>query len=68
MRVVATTNDPVRLSFLLALLEDSGIEAFVFDTHASIVEGSIGVIPRRIMVANDEYAMAAEILRNAPEI
>ena len=44
------TNDAVRLSWLTALLAAEGIEAVVLDTHTSILEGSIGAIPRRIAV------------------
>jgi hypothetical protein len=50
LRVLATSNDPVRLSFLTALLADADIAAFVLDAHTSAVEGSIGAIPRRLVV------------------
>jgi len=40
VRIIATSNDPVRLSFLTALLADAGIAAFVLDAHTSAVEGS----------------------------
>ncbi len=52
MRVLATSNDPVRLSFLTSLLADAGIAAIVLDGHTSAVEGSIGAIPRRLAVAD----------------
>ena len=51
MRVLVTTNDVVRLSFLGTLLADAGITATVLDAHASAIEGSIGAIPRRLVVA-----------------
>ena len=51
MKELLRTNDPVELSFVQALLKDSGIETIVFDQHTSIMEGSIGAIPRRIMVS-----------------
>ncbi len=63
MRVIALTNDPVRLSFLAALLRDAGIEALVLDGHAAAVEGSIGAIPRRLVVAEDDAAQALRVLR-----
>jgi hypothetical protein len=50
MRVLMTTNNPVRLSFLTALLADAGIRTIVLDQHTSIAEGSAGAIPRRLMV------------------
>jgi hypothetical protein len=52
VRVVATTNNMVRLSFLRALLADAGIAVTVLDGHTSAVEGSIGAIPRRLVVAD----------------
>jgi hypothetical protein len=68
VRVVATSNDPVRLSFLTALLADAGIDAVLLDTHASVIEGSIGAIPRRLMVATDDEARARRVLRDAGEL
>lgn len=68
MRVVVTSNDPVRLSFLAALLADAGIEAILLDTHTSIVEGSIGAIQRRLAVTNDDYSRARRVLTDAGEI
>ena len=67
MRVVATTNDPVRLSFLAALLRDAGIEAVVLDGYAAAVEGSIGAIPRRLAVADDDGMQALRVLREAAD-
>ena len=68
MRVVATSNDPVRLSFLTALLTDAGINAVVLDAHTSAVEGSIGAIPRRLMVADEDEERARQVLGEAGEI
>lgn len=67
MKEVARSNDPVRLSFLTALLADAGIIAIALDTHASIVQGSLGVIPRRLMVTDDEFDAAVAVLRQAGE-
>ena len=61
------TNDIVRLSFLGALLADAGIETVVLDTHTSILEGSIGAIPRRLMVIDDDIAAARRVLDLAGE-
>jgi Putative prokaryotic signal transducing protein len=68
MRVVAMTNDPVRLSFLTALLADAGIESVLLDQHMSAVEGSIGAIPRRLMVAEADYSRARRVLTEAGEV
>lgn len=67
MRTLIQTNDPVRLSFLAALLRDAGIECVLFDAHASAVEGSIGAIQRRIVVHDDDEAQARRVLREAGE-
>jgi hypothetical protein len=67
MRPVVISNDPVRLSFLMALLRDAGIASVVLDSHTSVIEGSIGAIPRRLMVAEDDEHRAREVLREAGE-
>ncbi len=61
------TNDIVRLSFLGALLADAGIETVVFDSHTSVLEGSIGAIPRRLMVIGDDIDAARRVLDLAGE-
>ena len=68
MRVLATSNDPVRLSFLTALLADAGIVAMVLDAYAAAVEGSIGAIPRRLMVAEHDEPRARRVLQEAGEM
>lgn len=67
MRVVAVTNNRVRLSFLRALLADAGIDAVLLDEHTSAVEGSIGAIPCRLMVATADEAQARRVLADAGE-
>ncbi|MBV9656237.1 MAG: DUF2007 domain-containing protein [Acetobacteraceae bacterium] len=67
MRVVATSNDPVRLSFLVALLTDAGIAATVLDTHASVADGSIGAVPRRLVVSEADERRARAVLGEAGE-
>ena len=65
MRELFRTNDAVRLSWAQALLAAAGIEAIVLDTHTSIIEGSIGAIPRRLMVVDEDHARADRLLREA---
>ena len=67
MRVIATSNDPVRISFLMALLGDAGIRCILLDHYASAVEGSIGAIPRRLMVAEEDLHQASRVLLEAGE-
>jgi hypothetical protein len=59
------TNDPVVISFIEALMRDAGIEILVADQNMSIMEGSIGVLPRRVLVAEDDATAARRILRDA---
>jgi hypothetical protein len=56
------TNDAVFLSWLRATLADAGIESFIFDQFTSAVEGSIGALPRRVMVHEDDFARAKRII------
>lgn len=65
MRAVLKTNDPVLLNFAEVLLSDAGIKAIVFDSHMSVMDGSIGILPRRLMVADDHFQRAADILKSA---
>ncbi|HEX2943590.1 MAG TPA: DUF2007 domain-containing protein [Rhodopila sp.] len=67
MRVLVTSNNLVRLSFLTALLADAGIEVILLDNHASIAEGSAGAIPRRLMVSDMDYSRACRVLQDANE-
>ncbi len=67
MQVLVQSNDPVRLSFLLALLRDAGIEADLLDAHISGVEGSIGAFPRRLVVGDDDLTQARRVLQEAGE-
>jgi hypothetical protein len=65
MKELLRTNDTVRLSWLQALLASAGIATVVLDRHTSIIEGSIGAIPRRLMVADEELARARALLAEA---
>ena len=67
MRIVASTNDQVRLSFLIALLRDAGIACVLLDAHISALEGSIGAFPRRLAVAPEDELQARRVLREAGE-
>jgi len=59
------TNDMVLISYVSALLADAGVDAVVLDAHMSVLEGSIGAIPRRIMVPTDSEALARSALTAA---
>ena len=60
------TNDPVLLSWLTAHLDAAGIGNVILDAHTSNLEGSIGAIPRRVMVLAEDEPAAREILADCP--
>jgi tRNA1(Val) A37 N6-methylase TrmN6 len=68
MRELLRTTDLVRLSWCQALLAESHIETIVLDSHTSVIEGSIGAIPRRLMVADEDYDEALRLLGDAGEV
>ncbi len=65
MKQLVRTTDPTLISYLQVLLKGEGIETFVLDMNASVLEGSIGVLPRRVMVIDDDYSRARVTLFNA---
>jgi hypothetical protein len=67
MRELLRTNDFVRLSWLQVLLGSAGIEAVVLDTYTSIMEGSIGAIPRRLMVSDEDEPRARAVMKECGE-
>ena len=67
MEEILRTNDVVRLEYIRAVLGEEGIATFVFDGHMSVIEGSIGILPRRLMVAEPDADRARSILRTVGE-
>lgn len=65
MRELMITNDPVLLGYVEVLLADQGISSLVFDQHVSVVEGSIGAFPRRLMVPEDHWPRAVRVMQDA---
>jgi hypothetical protein len=65
MEEVLRTNDIVLISFVQALLRDAGIDHFVADQNMSVIEGSLGVLPRRVLVPADAVAEARRLLKDA---
>jgi len=59
------TNDVVLIGYAESLLRDAGYNIFVADNHTSVMEGSIGIIQRRILVVDDEAEGARRFLREA---
>lgn len=62
MKELLRTNNAVRLSYAAALLRDRGLSPLIFDQHMSILDGSIGALPRRLMIPDAEYDAAKRIL------
>jgi len=62
MKQLLRTNDPTSIAFAKALLQGEGIDCFELDVNMSILEGSIGIFPRRIMVADRDYIAAVRTL------
>ena len=67
MKELVRTNDSVFLSWVQAMLRADLIETFVLDGHMSVLEGSAAAIPRRVMVADEDYGRAKALLRDAGE-
>ncbi|MEF2070493.1 DUF2007 domain-containing protein [Consotaella aegiceratis] len=65
MEELIRSNDAVLISFVEALLKDAAIPHFVADGHMSILDGSIGVLPRRVMVDPERAEQARRLLRDA---
>ncbi len=65
MRAVLKSTDPVVLSYATDVLSQEGIESVIFDTHASVMDGSMGFLPRRLMVLDEDFARAETLLREA---
>lgn len=64
MKELLRSNDPTTLAFAKALLDGEGIECFELDVHTSVLEGSIGILPRRLMVAERDHFQAETALRD----
>jgi hypothetical protein len=65
MKELVRTNDAVLISFVEALMRDAGIDYLVADQNMSVLDGSLGILPRRIMVDADEIERAKKILADA---
>jgi hypothetical protein len=59
------TNDAVLVSAVAALLNAAYIPHVVFDQNMSVLEGSIGILPRRILVSQCCIDDARELLQDA---
>ncbi|AJE48975.1 DUF2007 domain-containing protein [Celeribacter indicus] len=62
MKQLLRTTDPTQMVYAKALLSGEGIDCFEMDVHMSVLEGSLGILPRRLMVRDDDLAQARRIL------
>lgn len=62
MKELYQSNNIVELSCLQAALSEEGIDSFVLDQHMSVLEGSLGALPRRLMVNEKDEARAKKVI------
>jgi len=62
MKELLRTTDPTKIAYATVLLQGEGIAAFQMDVHMSVLEGSIGILPRRIMVRDQDLFLARAVL------
>jgi hypothetical protein len=62
MREILRSNDAVLISFAESVLRQAGIASFLADQHISVIEGSIGAFPRRLLVGKENWAAARKEL------
>ena len=65
MRELVRTNDMVLVSAISALLDSAEIHHLVLDQNMSVIEGSLGILPRRILVHEDDNRAARRLLSDA---
>lgn len=67
MKELLRTNDAVFISWVQAMLGSQLIEVFLLDGYTSVLEGSASAIPRRLMVTDEDYERARQLLTEAGE-
>jgi hypothetical protein len=64
MKELLRTTDPTVIAYATALLQGEGIDCFPMDVHMSTLEGSLGILPRRLMVQDADHFRASAVLRD----
>jgi hypothetical protein len=64
MKELLRSNDPTIIAFATALLSGEDIGVFEMDVHMSMLEGSVGILPRRLMVADRDLFLARAVMRD----
>lgn len=65
MKELLRTTDPTSIALATSLLDAEGIASFQLDVHMSVLEGGLGILPRRLMVIDREHSRAFALLRAA---
>lgn len=64
MKELFSTNDITKVVYAETILNSNDIVSFVLDMNTSVLEGSIGILPRRLMVLENDFERASELLKN----
>jgi len=64
MKELLRSTDPTIMAFASALLQGEDIDCFQMDVNMSILEGGIGIFPRRMMVHAADYDRAVRAMRD----
>ncbi len=64
MKELLRTTDPTVIAFAKMLLQGEGIDCFEFDVNMSVLDGSLGILPRRLMVLDRDHFLAVAVLRD----
>lgn len=65
MRELMRINDPVLISYVDALLRGEGFNPIFLDRNMSVLEGSLGILPCRVMINEDDWPAARRLIENA---
>jgi hypothetical protein len=64
MKLLIQTTDPAKMAFAQALLQGEAIASFELDVHTSVLEGGLGILPRRLMVAERDHWRALIVMKD----
>lgn len=64
MKELLRSTDPTIIAFATALLQGEDIDCFELDVNMSVLEGGIGIFPRRLMVRDDDHIAAERVMRD----
>ena len=64
MKELFSTNDITKFVYAETILNSNDIVSFTLDENISVLEGSIGILPRRLMVLKNDYEQALELLED----